>query len=381
MTETVSPPAGAGSAPGASGGADARASVPPLLRMARETPTCLWNDSADPHELAASLGWGAVGATCNPVIALAAIRSDLATWRPRIAALAAERPTATEDEIGWATVEELSIAAARLLEPVFDEHAGRNGRLSIQTDPRLHRDTAGLVEQAVHLNGLAANIIVKIPATSAGIAAIEEVTYRGVSVNATVSFTVPQALAVAEAVEAGLRRRDAEGLDTASMGPVCTIMVGRLDDWLKVCADKNGVVLDPGYYEWAGVAAFKRAYGIYRERDYRTRLLSAAFRNHMHWSELVGGDVVISPPFGWQRKLNASGIEPVARIDSPVAPHIVEALHAALPQFRQAYDPDGMTHAEFDTFGANLRTLRQFLAANNELETLVRDVLLPNPDR
>jgi transaldolase len=357
--------------------ADAVAS--PLLRMARETPTCLWNDSADPKELSAALGWGAVGATCNPVIALAAIKADLPRWTARIAELAAQRPTATEDALGWAVVEELSIEAARLLEPAFAEHAGRNGRLSIQTDPRFHRDTTALVEQAVRFHGLAPNVIVKIPATAAGIAAIEEVTYRGVSVNATVSFTVPQALAVAEAVEAGLRRRDAEGLDTASMGPVCTIMVGRLDDWMKAAAEQRGVVLDPGYYEWAGVAAFKQAYRIYGERGYRTRLLSAAFRNHMHWSELVGGDVVISPPYGWQVRLNASGIEPAPRIDTPVDPAVVAALLAALPEFRAAYEPDGMTVEEFDAFGATRKTLRQFLAANNDLEALVRDVLVPNP--
>jgi transaldolase len=350
----------------------------PLLRMARETPTALWNDSADPRELSAAIGWGAVGATCNPVIALAAIRADLPRWTARIAELAAQRPTATEDELGWAVVEELSVEAARLLEPAFAEHAGRNGRLSIQTDPRFHRDTARLVEQAVYFDTLAPNVIVKIPATAAGVAAIEEVTYRGVSVNATVSFTVPQALAVAGAVEAGLRRRDAEGLDTASMGPVCTIMVGRLDDWMKVCAEKRGLALDPGIYEWAGVAAFKNAYRIYRERGYRTRLLSAAFRNVMHWSELVGGDVVVSPPFGWQERFNASDVDPRPRIDDPVDPAVVDALHAHLPEFRAAYDADGMTVAEFDAYGATRRTLRQFLAANNELEAIVRDVVVPN---
>jgi transaldolase len=353
----------------------------PMLRMTQSTPTCLWNDSADPAELSESLTFGAVGATCNPVIALAAIKADMPTWRPRIEALAAERPTATEDEIGWQVVAELSMEAARLLEPAFAAHAGRNGRLSIQTDPRFYRNTEALVEQAVEFSKLADNIIVKIPATAAGIAAMEEATYRGVSINATVSFTVPQALAVAEAIEAGLKRRDAEGLDTAHMGPVCTIMVGRTDDWMKVAAGKRGVVLDPGYYEWAGVAAFKKAYGIYRERGYRTRLLSAAFRNHMHWSELIGGDVVISPPFGWQKKLNASGIEPEPRIDVPVDPRIVDALYDKIPEFRAAYDEDGIAVADFDAYGATRRTLRQFLAANNELESLVRDVLLPNPDK
>jgi transaldolase len=320
-----------------------------------------------------------VGATCNPVIALAVIRADLPRWRRRIAEIAGQRPTAREDEIGWLLVEELSRAAAALLEPVFDAQGGRNGRLSVQTDPRHHRDADALVEQALHFDTLARNVIVKIPATAAGIEAIEEVTYRGVSINATVSFTVPQALAVGEAVEVGLRRREAEGLDVAGMGPVCTIMVGRLDDWMKVSAEAGRVVLDPGFYEWAGVAAFKRAYGIYRERGYRTRLLSAAFRNHMHWSEFVGGDVVVSPPFDWQLRFNASDIHPEPRIDVPVAPHVVEALYGKLPEFRRAYDPDGLTVAEFDGYGATLRTLRQFLAAGAELEALVRDVVVPDP--
>jgi transaldolase len=353
----------------------------PLLTMTQTTPTCLWNDSADLNELSQSISFGGVGATCNPVIALSVIKGDLPRWRARIAELAAERPTAREDEIGWLIVEELSRAAAALLEPVFRAHGGRNGRLSVQTDPRFHRNVDALVEQAMHFNGLAPNIIVKIPATSAGIEAMEEVTYRGVSINATVSFTVPQALAVGEAVEHGLRRREAEGLNVASMGPVCTIMVGRLDDWMKLSAEKARVVLDPGYYEWAGVAAFKRAYGIYRERGYRTRLLSAAFRNHMHWSELIGGDVVISPPFDWQVRFNASDIAPTPRIDDPVAPHVVQELYDKLAEFRRAYDPDGMTVAEFDSFGATRRTMRQFLAANAELEALVRNVVVPNPDK
>lgn len=353
----------------------------PLLHMTQTTPTVLWNDSADPAELGESLTFGAVGATCNPVIALACIKADLPTWQARIRELAAQNPTATEDAIGWMVVEELSINAAKLLEPAFREHKGRNGRLSIQTDPRLHRNTPGLVVQAVRFATLADNIIVKIPATAAGIAAMEEVTYRGVSINATVSFTVPQALAVGEAVERGLRRREAEGLDVAGMGPVCTIMGGRLDDWMRVAGEKAKVTIDPGHYEWAGVAAFKKAYAIYLERGYRTRLLSAAFRNHMHWSEFIGGDVVISPPFGWQQRINTSGIDVIARIDNPVDPTIVNSLYTQHEDFRRAYDVDGMTAEEFDDFGATRRTMRQFLAANNDLEALVRDVMVPNPDK
>ncbi|MEN4012410.1 MAG: transaldolase family protein [Bellilinea sp.] len=85
-----------------------------------------------------------------------------------------------------------------------------------------------MVEQAVHFDSLAANMQVKLPVTAAGVAAIEEVTYRGVNINATVCFSVPQAIAVAEAVERGLRRCEAQGIIVDKMSPVCTIMVGSL---------------------------------------------------------------------------------------------------------------------------------------------------------
>jgi transaldolase len=145
-------------------------------------------------------------------------------------------------------------------------------------------------------------------------------------------------------------------------------------------AERESLTLDPGYLEWAGVAVFKKAYSLYRQRGFRTRLLSSAFRNHLHWSQLVGGDVVISPPFSWQLRLNKSGIEPVPRMDEPVSPGIVTELYAKLADFRRAYDEDGLPQEEFLGFGATRRTLRQFLAATDELECLVRNVLLPDPD-
>jgi transaldolase len=352
----------------------------PLGAMTRANPrTALWNDSSDPAQLRAAIGWGAVGATCNPVIALAVIKADLPRWTARIRELADERPTARHDEIGWAVVEELSVEAARLLEPAFEAHHGRNGRVSVQTDPRLHRDARAIVEQAVRFSGLAPNVVVKIPVTATGVEAIEEATFRGVSINATVSFTVAQAVAVAEAVERGLDRRTAAGLPSDTMGPVATIMAGRLDDWLKAVATREGLLLTPGVLDWPGVAALKRAYEIFQQRGYRTRVLSAAFRTHLHLSELVGGDLVVSPPFEWQERINANGLDLPSRIDVPVDPAILDELTRRLPEFSRAYEPDGLTPAEFETFGATRRTLRQFLDADAQLEALVRDVLVPAP--
>ena len=352
----------------------------PLYEMTQTTPTCLWNDSASLQELTHSIQYGAVGATCNPVIVFSLLKKEVISWRDRIRALVEERPTATEDQIAWQLVGEISIKGAALLRPIFDAHRGRNGRLSIQTDPRLFRDSEAILRQAEEFNRLAPNMIVKIPVTRAGIAAIEEATYQGISINATVCFTLPQCVAVAEAVERGLRRRESEGKEIATMGPVCTIMVGRLDDWLKVVMEKEDIVVDPGYLEWAGVAVFKKTYQLFCERGYRIRLLSAAFRNHMHWSEFIGGNVVISPPYSWQLRFNVSNVEVYPRMDKPVEARIVEELLKQFTDFRRAYMEDGLSIEDFDRFAPSRRTLRQFIGACYELNGLVRDFLLPNPD-
>src|ERR1700730_14929869 len=200
----------------------------PLYEMTQTTPTCLWNDSAALSELTYSIEHGAVGATCNPVIVLDALKKEAHLWNDRIRTIAKELPTATEEEVGWKLVEEISAKRSELLLPVFARYQGRNGRLSIQTDPHYYRNAAALLEQALRFNALAPNMIVKIPATRAGIDAIEEATYRGIIINATVSSGAFVCIAVAEAMERVFKRREKEGLDVSRMGPVCTIMGGRL---------------------------------------------------------------------------------------------------------------------------------------------------------
>src|SRR5579864_6360336 len=107
----------------------------PLHEMTQVTPTCLWNDSCSLQELSYSLEHGAVGATCNPVIVLDVLKNELDIWKDRIGALIREMPTADEDQIAWKLVEEMTVKSAQLLMPAFAVHKGRNGRLSVQTDP------------------------------------------------------------------------------------------------------------------------------------------------------------------------------------------------------------------------------------------------------
>lgn len=355
--------------------------IGPLHEMACTTITDLWNDSCSIEELTFSVAHGAVGATTNPSIVVYVLNKEMHLWKDRIREIAEENPSATEDEVAVLLNKEMAIKGSEILRPVFDREKGKKGRISIQTMAKYYRDSDRLLAQAKEFAALAPNMQVKLPVTKAGIPAIEEATYAGISINATVSFTVAQAIAVAEAVERGLKRREAEGKDISTMSPVCTIMCGRLDDWLKIVAERKDIITDPACVEWAGVAVMKKAYEIYRERGYRLRLLSAAYRNHMHWSEFIGGDAVVSIPFKWQQRYNASDVACVSRIDNPVPKAYMDELLAKFVDFRRAYEEDGLSPEEFDTFGSTARTLRQFIEAYEQLVGIVRNIMTPNPDK
>jgi transaldolase len=352
----------------------------PLHEMAATTPTDYWNDSCSVEELSYAIERGAVGATTNPTILLGVLKSEMHLWRERIREIIAENPHWSEIEVTWEIFEEVAANGAGLLLPVFERERHKKGRLSIQTNPALYRNAQAIVEQAVHFSRLAPNMQVKIPVTKAGITAIEEATYRGININATVNFTVPQAIAVAEAVERGLNRRAAEGKSISEMSPVCTIMIGRTDDWIQVLAKKENILVNPGYMHWAGIACLKRAYTIFKDRGYRARLLGAAYRHHLHWTELIGGDLILTMPYEWQKLFNASSFEIKERMHEPVPAEIIEILCERFTDFRRAYEIDGMTVDEFDSYGATVRTLRSFISSFHDLVALIRDFMLPNPD-
>jgi len=353
----------------------------PLLQTSRIGDTDYWNDSCAVEELRYAIARGATGATCNPPIVLEVLAKEQSYWVPRILGLATADPTASEADLARTVTEEMAVRGAAELRPVFERERGRKGWQSVQVDPADYRDPGRMVAQAQRFASLAPNIQVKFPVTSAGLDGIEEAVARGINVTATVSFTVAQAIASAEAIERGLDRLASAGGDPSRLAPVAVLMIGRLDDWLKVVVDRDAITIDPAALDWAGLAVIKRAYGIFMERGYRSRLLAAAYRHHLHWTELVGGDLAMTIPHRWQVRFDQSGIRPVSRIDVPVDPDLLAALCGRLPDFRRAYEPTGLAVSDFETYGPTTRTLRSFIQASHDLMAVVRDIVLPNPDR
>ena len=156
-----------------------------------------WNDSCAVKELEYAIERGAAGATTNPVIVGNVLNQEMDLWEDTLVKWINEMPEATEEEIAWRLIEQMAVRGAKLLEPVYEKTNHAKGKISIQTNAKLYRNAEEMAKQAIGFGELAPNIMVKMPTSAAGIKAFEEATFAGISINATVSFTVAQAVAVA----------------------------------------------------------------------------------------------------------------------------------------------------------------------------------------
>ena len=321
----------------------------------QNTATKWWHDSADTAELDLGIERGAVGVTTNPLLANAALKSNRPLWEPEIgAALARSLPAEQKAE---ALMHIPVTKAAAKLAPEFDASGGRSGFVCAQVNPTRAGDRDCMLPMAKRLHQWAPNIAVKLPATAAGLDVLEECVADGITVTATVSFTVPQVIAIAERHRAGTRRARAAGVEPGRCFAV--IMIGRLDDYLREVAHDRQHEVSESDIRQAGLAVTKRAYGLYQERGYEAVLLVAALRGEYHLTELAGADLIFSIHPSYQEAFVKQDLAREARIERPVAAEVVERL-GTMPEFVRSYEPDGMRPEEFMAFGLTQRTLSQF---------------------
>ncbi|HMJ85781.1 MAG TPA: transaldolase family protein [Vicinamibacterales bacterium] len=333
--------------------------------VVEQTATRWWHDSADPGELELGLRRGASGVTTNPVLAATAVKNNRERWGADVdRALARRLPAEQKAE---ALVEIAVTKAAEQLLPAFHRSGGRTGFVCAQVNPIRAADRDCMYPMAKRFHGWAPNIAVKLPATAAGLDVLEECVAEGITVTATVSFTVPQVVAVAERHRAGSRRATANGITAGHCFAV--IMIGRLDDYLReVAHDSHPAVAESDIVQ-AGLAVTKRAYSIYKERQYGAVLLVAALRGAHHLTELAGADLLMSIHPAYQEVLVSQDFAHELRIDRPIPEDVVRRLEQ-IPDFARAYEPDGMMPSEFLGFGLSQRTLGQFIESWKQLESL-----------
>jgi len=326
------------------------------LRWAIEnTPTVWWNDSIEPGELARGISRGAVGATSNPFLSNVALGANRQSWSGEIEAALAPHPKG--EEKAEALMRIAVTHAANDLRPHYEQSDKRMGYVCAQVSPAKAGDREPMLAAARRFSQWAPNIAVKLPATAAGIDVLEACAAEGITTALTISYTVPQVLAVAEAYRRGIAKARSAGAEPGKCFAV--IMIGRLDDYLRDLADDAQADISESDIRQAGLAVTKRAYSILRKESYEVALIVAALRGTHHMTELAGAEIVMSIAPPYQEKLLSPELPHEERIDLDVPKETIERL-SQLPEFVRAYEPDGMKPSEFIAYGVTQRTLTQF---------------------
>jgi transaldolase len=325
------------------------------------------------------------GVTTNPPLSLAAMRDDPERWRAWIREYVAANPGTDVETVFWALYREIVRLGAEMMRPLYEASGKRLGHLSGQVDPRSAFDGEAMLRQGLDIATLGPNVMVKVPGTTAGMAVLRELTRRGIATNCTLAFTVPQFVAVAENVQAGLLEARAAGVDLSGWKSVMTDMTARWENSPTFVeqAREAGVELTLEDRRWAGIAIFKHGQDVYRRRAYQSKMLLCSVRvgptvdgqmRCWHVEETAGGDVVMTLPPGFLTELigTCGHLEFSNRIGEDIPADVMARLRR-VPYFNRGYDVDGTSVAEFDEIAPLRSTFREFSDATGKMVDFVRE--------
>jgi transaldolase len=232
--------------------------------------------------------------------------------------------------------------AADLLRPTYDASGGRDGFVSFECTPDLADDTLGTIEQALDLGDRLArpNVMIKVPATNAGIPAIEELTARGVNVNVTLLFSTTRYEQVIDAYVAGIERRLTAGQPVGAISSVASFFVSRVDAQVDP-------LLPPGS-DVRGRVAIANARDAYRR--YRTRFSSE------RWLPLQRAGARTQRPLWASTGTKNTDYSDVLYVEQLIAPDVINTMpHATLQAFADHGNPGCSFDPLADTAADTLR--------------------------
>lgn len=331
------------------------------------------------------------GVTTNPPLSFQAIQDDPARWTAWVTDHASRHPDEGAVQIAWELYKTIVSLGAETYLPVYERSGRAYGHLSAQVNPYAFFDSEAMVAQALELHALSPNIAIKIPGSYEGVQAIQRLTSLGIPTNCTSGYSVPQFVAVAEAVQAGLLAARRAGVDLTGWRSVITYMSARWEaapDFAEQ-AKQAGLELTPEDVRWAGVAIFKNAYRIFRQRAYPSKLLICSLRlgprvdgvmRCWHVEETAGADVIFTlpPPFLTELFTQADHLQFAPRIWEPIPAEVMSRLRR-VPYFNAAYEPDGTAPPDFNRMQALLLTRKEFCAAMDKIIAFTEQALQAAP--
>lgn len=312
-------------------------------RVNAETPTRLWINNPTAQDAERSLQAGAINCTTNPSYCSKLLQSEPEYIRGVI-----DRVVPEEKDDDLAAERVYHEASARILGmflPRYESSRGTQGFVTIQDDPRSDDDVEHIVDVTLRCRRLGRNFMTKIPVIASGIEAMEELVAQNVPICATEVFAVSQAIHMCEVYRRATKQ-------SGNHPPFfVTHITGIFDQYLAETAKNERIAIAPEVLAQAGYVIARKEYRVLKERGYEGILLGGGARGTQHFTEFVGGDFHITINWKEAQDLIAADGPVVSRIDAPTPREVVEELRAKLPNFRRAYDEDGLSVKEFAHFG------------------------------
>jgi transaldolase len=230
--------------------------------------------------------------------------------------------------------------------PLFKDSGGEHGCVSIQGDPFHDDRTKYIVEESLENRKVSPNICCKIPVTEPGIAAMEELVPLDVPLNSTEIFGVSQMIAICETYERLSKKSGKKPKLYMSH------IAGIYDDYLKAYVEEYKIDISPDVLWQGGLAVARKVYDVMVDRGFHATFIGGGARGLHHFTEMVGGRVVVTINWeGTADKLLEQDPPVVYRLFNPVPHKVIDELMEKLPDFRRGYLEDGLSPEEFEAFG------------------------------
>jgi transaldolase len=323
------------------------------------------------------------GCTTNPPLSWGVVQSDPTYWADWVSRASESQPDLDKRQVAWITYKEIVKRGAEMFMPIFEASRGRYGWISGQLDPRLFTETEQMIQDAEELHALSPNVMIKVPGSMQGIEVLKVLTSRAIGTNTTTCFTLPQILASADAVMAGLELAEKNKVDVSHWRAVITMMIGRLTEHevMDVQAARKHIKLSWQDKHWYGIAVFRRAYRLLTEGGYASKLLACSMRagplvagKMSFWDvqNIAGGSIVYTcPPYVLEPLFEmGDDIQFRPEIHEPVPQQVLDKM-LQIPYCLQAYDPNGLSLEQFNTHPATISTVEAFSKGFSNLEAFV----------
>ena len=289
-------------------------------------------------------------------------------------------------ELTWNLYKLTLIETAEQLMPLWTATSGKFGWVCAQVTPDSIFNKDLMIKQGKELAELSPNIMAKIPGSSQGYEAIEELTALGISTNNTLSYTLPQFLACAESIEKGLKRAKENNVCLKRWRAVVTDMIGRFGDQQALLDEANakGITLTTQDIRWAELAILKKTYKALKQKNVPLKILLASLRIEAdkgmcwHLQKTAGADLVytLPPSFIQTLVLHEDKLikpEPYAMEEEP--PYAVLQKLSSLEYFAKAYAADGIENSEFNNHPALLHSVQELTNVYKEFLSFSENLL------